>query len=107
MADDGLIGVEIGADWASPSPTTTKLGAFLTIFSNCCAATKTGGRLEGDGAHGAFVQMTLNLRRQLAWLIPGDFQRFLDLRQDSGLEGDVDYRPAQGDDLTRVWPTRI
>ncbi len=75
--------------------------------SNCCAATKTGGRLEGDGAHGRFVQMTLNLRRQVAWLIPGDFQRFLDLRQDSRLEGDVDYRPAQGDDPTRVWPTRV
>jgi hypothetical protein len=25
----------------------------------------------------------MDLRRQVAWLIPGDFQRFLDLRQDS------------------------
>jgi hypothetical protein len=58
---------------------------------------RTGSR---DAAHGSLVEVCLNLDDEGPGPIPFDDERFFKPRKLTGLEGDVDHRPADGEDLS-------
>ena len=64
------------------------------------AAFKPGGCLKRDTAHRALVEMRLNLDDEDSGLIPFDDEGFFKPRKSSAFEGDIDHRPADGEDCT-------
>ena len=64
------------------------------------SAFEPGGGLKCDAAHGALVEMCLNLDDEGSRLIPFDDERFFKPRKFGAVEGDVDHRSAYGEDLS-------
>ena len=64
------------------------------------SAFESGGGLQRDAARGSLVEVCLNLDDEGPGPIPFDDERFFKPRKLTGLEGDVDHRPADGEDLS-------
>ena len=80
------------------SPTGTVIG--LPGRAHRHAAFQPGGRLKRDAAHGALVEMRLNLDDEGSGLIPFDDQGFFKPRKLGAVEGNVDHCSAYGEDLS-------
>ena len=80
------------------SPTGTVIG--LSGRAHRHAALQPGGRLKRNAAHGALVEMCLNLDDEGSGLIPFDDEGFFKSRKFGAVEGDVDHRSAYGEDLS-------
>ena len=67
------------------------------------AAAEAGGGLEGHCPDSRVIEVILHLRDQLVRLVPVNPDGVLDRRQPARVEGDVDDRPAQGDNPAVGW----